>query len=53
MIERVMIDAVNRFWFEELTPEDWFKKSEARRDDQATLRRDLRSAARGCAGIMA
>jgi uncharacterized protein (DUF924 family) len=30
MIERVMIDAVNRFWFEELTPEDWFKKSEAR-----------------------
>ena len=30
MTERVMIDAVNRFWFEELTPEDWFKKSEER-----------------------
>jgi len=24
------IDAVNRFWFEELKPEDWFKKSEQR-----------------------
>jgi uncharacterized protein (DUF924 family) len=30
MTERVMIDAVNRFWFEELKPEDWFKKSEDR-----------------------
>jgi uncharacterized protein (DUF924 family) len=30
MTERVVIDAVNRFWFEELKPEDWFKKSEER-----------------------
>ena len=30
MTDRAMIDAVNRFWFEELKPEDWFKKSEER-----------------------
>jgi len=28
--DRAMIEAVNRFWFEELAPEDWFKKSEER-----------------------
>jgi uncharacterized protein (DUF924 family) len=28
--DRAMIDAVNRFWFEALKPEDWFKKSEER-----------------------
>jgi uncharacterized protein (DUF924 family) len=31
------IDAVNRFWFEELKPEDWFKKSDQR--DAAIKRR--------------
>ena len=30
MTDRAMIDAVNRFWFEELKPGDWFKKSEER-----------------------
>jgi uncharacterized protein (DUF924 family) len=30
MSDQAIIDAVNGFWFEELTPEDWFKKSEAR-----------------------
>jgi uncharacterized protein (DUF924 family) len=30
------IDAVNRYWFEELTSEDWFKKSDQR---DATIKR--------------
>ena len=30
MLDHSTIDEVNRFWFEELRPEDWFKKSEER-----------------------